>query len=127
MGSPSILQTLLRGNKNASNIACRAELGRFPLNITINQKNCQLFSLKMIKQSFNLHCNGKNSFRSHLMNMSKYFNLPDFNPDLLDTIMVKSYVRSMKQEYTSYWQYILQHSQKLEFYRSFKTDQTTSN
>lgn len=97
MGSPSILQTLLRGNKNASNIAYRAELGRFPLNITINQKNSQLVSLKMIKQSFNLHCNVKNSFHSHLMNMSKYFNLPDFNPDLLDTIMVKSFVSSMKQ------------------------------
>ena len=28
----------------------------------------------------------------------------------------------MKQEYISYWQNTLQHSQKLEFYRSFKTD-----
>ena len=43
------------------------------------------------------------------MNMSEYFKLPDFNPDLLDTAMVKSYLRSMKQEYTSYWQNILQH------------------
>ena len=43
------------------------------------------------------------------MNMSEYFKLPDFNPDLLDTAMVKSHLRSMKQEYTSYWQNILQH------------------
>ena len=28
----------LEVNNKASNIACRAELGRFPLNITINQK-----------------------------------------------------------------------------------------
>ena len=28
--------------------------------------------------------NGKNSFHSHLMNMSEYLKLPDFNPDLLD-------------------------------------------
>ena len=28
--------------------------------------------------SFDLHCNGKNSFHSHLMNMSEYFQLPDF-------------------------------------------------
>ena len=48
------------------------------------------------------------------MNMSEYFKLPDFNPDLLD-IMVKSYVSLMKQEYISYWQNTLQHSQKLEF------------
>ena len=44
------------------------------------------------------------SFHSHLMNMSEYFKLPDFNPDLLDIAMVKSYVSSMKREYISYWQ-----------------------
>ena len=59
--------------------------------------------------------------------MSEYFKLSDFNPDLLDTAVVKSYVSLMKQEYISYWQNTLQHSQKkCEFYRSFKTDQTTS-
>ena len=77
--------------------------------------------------SFDLHCNGKHSFHSYLMNMSQYFKLPDFNPDLLDIAMVKSYVSSMKQEYISYWQNTLQHSQKLEFYRSFKTDHTSSS
>ena len=46
--------------------------------------------------------------------MSEYFKLPDFNPDLLD-IMVNSYVSLMKQEYISYWQNTLQHSQKLKF------------
>ena len=33
----------------------------------------------------------------------------------------------MKQDYISYWQNTLQHSQKLEFYRSFKTDRTSSS
>ena len=33
----------------------------------------------------------------------------------------------MKQEYIVYWQNALQHSQKPEFYRSFKTDHTTSS
>ena len=61
------------------------------------------------------------------MNKSEYFKLPDFNPDLLDIAMVKSYVSLMKQEYILYWQNTLQHSQKLEFYRSFKTDHTTSS
>ena len=39
------------------------------------------------------------------MNMSEFFMLiflADFNPDLLDIAMVKSYVTSMKQEYISY-------------------------
>ena len=59
------------------------------------------------------------------MDMSEYFKLPDFNPDLLDIAMVKSYVSSMKQEYISYWQNTLQHFQKFEFYKSFKTDHTS--
>ena len=33
----------------------------------------------------------------------------------------------MKQEYISYRQNALQHSQKLEFYRSFKSNHTTSS
>ena len=57
-----------------------------------------LTSNKLFLISFDLQ-NGKNSFHSHLMNMSEYFKLPDFNPDLLDIAMVKSYVSSMKQEY----------------------------
>ena len=61
------------------------------------------------------------------MNMSEYLKLPDFNPDILDIAMVKSYVSSMKQEYISHWQNTVQHSQKLEFYRSLKTDHTTSS
>ena len=77
--------------------------------------------------SFDLHYSGKNSFHSHLMNMSKYFKLTDFKNDFLDIPMVKSYVSSMKQEYISFWQNTLQHSQKLEFYRSFRTDHTSSN
>ena len=125
----------LEVNNKASNIACRAELGRFPVNVTINKKILKYilyiqskgeesFVKKSFLISFDLHYNGKNSLHSHLMNMSEYFNLLDFNPDLLDEAMVKSSVSSMKQEYISYWQ---QHSQKLEFYRSFKTDHTTSN
>ena len=34
------------------------------------------------------------------MEMSEYFNLPDFITDLLDTAIVKNIVAWMKQEYT---------------------------
>ena len=43
------------------------------------------------------------------------------------TPMVTSYVSLMKQKYISYWQNTLQHSQKLEFYWSFKTDHSSSS
>ena len=82
----------LEVNNKASNIACRAELGRFPLNIIINQKILKYILYiqsndeeSLVKQaflmSFDLHCYGENSFHSHLMNMSEYFKLPYFNPD----------------------------------------------
>ena len=61
------------------------------------------------------------------MKISECFNLPDFNPNLLDTAIVKTFVRLMKQKYISYWKNTLQHSQKLEFYRSFKNEHTISN
>ena len=48
-----------------------------------------------LKGSFVFHSQSF-EFHSHLMNMSEYFKLPDFNPDLLDIAMVKSYVSSMK-------------------------------
>ena len=59
-----------------------------------------------VKQSFlmlfDLYCDGKSSFHSHLMEMSEYFNLPDFNTDLLDAAIVKNFVGLMKQKYISY-------------------------
>ena len=86
----------LEVSNKASNIACRAELGRFPLNIAINQKilnyilyiqskNQDSFVKQSFLMSFDLHSSGKNSFHSNLMKMTDYFNLTDFNPDLLDT------------------------------------------
>ena len=47
--------------------------------------------------SFDLYCNGKSSFHSHLMEVSEYFNIPDFNTDI------------------SYWQNTLHHSQNYIF------------
>ena len=102
----------LEVNSKASNIARRAELGRFPLNITINQKIFKYILYiqskddeSLVKQaflmSFDLHCHGKNRFHFHLMNMSEYFKLPDFNPDLLDIAMVKSYVSSILAKHPS--------------------------
>ena len=64
----SILQTVyLEVNNKASNIACRAELDQFPLNITINQKilkyilyiqskDEESFVKQSFFMSFDLHC-----------------------------------------------------------------------
>ena len=63
---------------------------------------------------------------SNLM-MSEYFNLNNFDPDLLDTAKIKHFVCLMKQKYISYWQQALQRSQKLEFYKIFESEYAPSN
>ena len=84
-----------------------------------------------VRQSFlissELHTAGKNSFYSNLMKISEYFNFVNFSPDLVDTAQVTMFLQLMKQKYISYWQQTLQHSQKLEFYRSFKNEYATSS
>ena len=90
-------------SNKASNFACKTDLGRLPLNSTINQKifnyivyikskDEESFVKQSFLKSFDLYCNGKSSFRSPLMEMSEYFNLPDFNTDLLDTAIIKNFV-----------------------------------
>ena len=128
----------LEVSNKASNVACRAELGRFPLNIAISQrilnyilylkhKNEDSFVKQSFLMSLGLYSAGKNSFHSNLMKMSEYFDLNNFNLDLLDTVKIKHFVRLMKQKYISYWQQALQHSQKLEFYKTFKNEYAPSN
>ena len=98
-------------SNKASNFACKTDLSRLPLNNTINQKilnyivcikskDKESFVKQSFLKSFDLYCNGKSSFRSLLMEMSEYFNLPDFNTDLLDTAMIKKLHRFEIRIYT---------------------------
>ena len=84
----------LEVSNKASHVASRAELGRLPLNITINQKilNYILYITSkhqesFVKQffliSFDLYSNGKSTFHSRLMEMSEYFNLPGLTSTLI--------------------------------------------
>ena len=61
------------------------------------------------------------------MKISEYFNFGNFSPDLVDTTKVTMFLQLIKQKYISYWQHTLQHSLKLEFYRSFKNEYATSS
>ena len=49
-----------------------------------NPSSSNLFNVQ-----FDLHYNGRSSFHSHFTKISN-INLPDFNPDLLDTAIVKN-------------------------------------
>jgi hypothetical protein len=74
----------LGSNRKASNIACRGELGKFPLLITIKKNiiNYMKYILDLpdnsiLKQSLNisknLHVNNKESYYSNMLNLLKMF------------------------------------------------------
>ena len=50
------------------------------------------------------------------MKMSEYFNLFDFDYNLLSDSKIKQLVDLMKKKYVSCWNQTLQHSRKLSFY-----------
>ena len=80
-------------NNKASNIACRAKLGRYPLIFDINKRILKYISYLQSKEqsalviqslvmSVDLHSNGKTSFYTNLIKMLNYYNIPfNFNHD----------------------------------------------
>ena len=100
----------LEVSNKASNTAGRAELGRFPLNIAINQKIINYFLYlhnkgndSIVKQIFlmsaDLYSSGKSSFYSSVMRMSEYYNLPDFDPNVLNKSNIKHCISLMQHKY----------------------------
>ena len=68
----------------------------------IKSKDEESFVKQSFLMLFDLYSDAMSSFHSHLMEMSEYFNLPDFNTDLLNAALVKNFVGLMKQKYISY-------------------------
>ena len=128
----------LEVSNKASNVACRAELGRFPLIIAINQKimnyssyllskdNCSIVK-QIFLMSQDLHHAGENSYYSNIISMSKYYDFPCFDITYLTNAKIKHYVGLMQQKYILYWQHTMQNSTKLEFFNTFKNDYTPAS
>ena len=105
----------LQVHNKASNTACRAELGKFPMIIDINKKILNYLDYlvgkdedSIVKQalqiSIDLHHNGKTSFYSNLMKMVDYYDLNyDFSCNSLSDSIVNWYIGIMKNKYVSYW------------------------
>ena len=116
----------LEVHNKSSNVACRSELGRFPLIIDINNKILNYLNYlqekdenSIVKQSLkisvDLYHSGQNSFYSSLKKMTDYYDFPGFNCNLLNKCKIKQYVDLMQKKYLSYWNHSLQHSQKFNF------------
>ena len=128
----------LEVNNKASNVACRAELGRLPLIIPINQKIMKYFVYlnnkdndSIVKQSFlmskNLHFINNSGFYSNFMNLIEQYHVSNLDPESLDNDRIRRYTTNMKEKYISSWRHSLEHSKKLEFYKVFKDDYVTSD
>ena len=127
----------LEVSNKVCNVACRAELERFPLIIAINRKirNYILYLLSkdddsVVKQVFlmslDLYSFGKSSFYSNLVRIPEFYNLPNFDPLLVTDAKINHYLKLMQQQYILHWQHTLEHSKKLEFYNTVKTEYTPS-
>ena len=127
----------LEVHNKSSNVACRSELGRFPLIIDINNKILNYLNYlqekdenSIVKQSLkisvDLYHSGQNSFYSSLKKMTDDYDFPGFNCNLLNKCKIKQYVDLMQKKYITYWNHTLQHSQKLNFYYKIKTNDNPS-
>ena len=124
----------LQVHNKSSNVACRSELGRFPLIIDINNKILNYLNYlqekdekkQSLKISVDLYHSGQNSFYSSLKKMTDYYDFPGFNCNLLNECKIKQYVDLTQKKYITYWNHTLQHSQKLNFYYKIKTNYSPS-
>jgi len=60
------------------------------------------------------------------MRMSEYYNLPDFDPNVLNKSKIKQNISLMQHKHILHWKHTIQHSKKLEFYNTFKNEYTPS-
>ena len=76
--------------------------------------------------SLDLYSSGKSSFYSNLVRISEFYNLPNFDPLLVTDAKINHYLKLMQQQCILHWQHTREHSKKLEFYNTFKTEYTAS-
>ena len=124
-------------NNKASNIAYRAELGRYHFIFDINKRIPNYISylqnkeqsalvIQSLVMSIDLHRNSKTSFYTNLTKMFNYYNIPfNFNHDNLDDTKILHFVDYMQKKFITHWKHSLCNSPKLEFYNVFKDKKAT--
>ena len=92
----------LEVNNKASNLACRAELGRLPLIVLINQKIMKYFfylnnknNSSIVKQALlmskNFHFINNSGFYSNCMNMIEQYHSSNLDPESFDNDTIRRY------------------------------------
>lgn len=120
-------------NRKATNIACRAELGRFPKKLSIDLSALKYFNHllnlpddSLAKQAFyvskSLYDHDKTSYHSNLHQILDLYNIDDPNrlENTISHTTLEKYHNIMKNEYLKIWKRNLTKSRKLDFYKNIK-------
>ena len=123
-------------NKKASNVACRGELGKHPLLLTIKKNIINYFKYisnqsedSILKQTFNmskdLHTNQKESYFSNAINLLKkyYPNEQNIESNILNH-NTATIVENMRNKYIEFWSHKISNSSKLTFFSKIKSEYT---
>ena len=122
-------------NRKTTNIACRGELGKFPLLISIHKRMIKYIShintlpdFALVKQAFliskELYIKNQQGFYQNVMKILKSYD-PSFELNELETItqhQLSEFINNVRNKYTTFWKHKLQNSSKLSFLASFKTE-----
>ena len=122
-------------NGKATNIACKAELGRFSLKLLMDLRILKYFIRltdlpedSLAKQAF-MMCKilfdaYKSSFHTNLHHILELYNIdrPNNQELLVTDTSCNSYLKVMKAEYLKIWESKLISSRKLNLYQTFKTN-----
>ena len=117
------------GNKS-SNVACRGELGKFPLIINIYKKLFKYIThlnslpeMTIAKQAYLI------SKDTNAMDILKHYKCITQIPELESTSIhsLDFITKSIKQKYITFWKHKMENSSKLSFYCTFKEDYQLEN
>lgn len=91
-------------SNKASNITCRAELGRYPLIFEINKSILKYIRYLQSKEQSSLATQSLvMSFDLHLIKMLNYYNIPlNFSHDNLDDTKIMRFVDHMQKTYITH-------------------------
>ena len=85
----------------------------------------------VVKQAFliskNLHSINNSGFYSNFMNMIEQYHSSNVDIESFDNDTVRRYSTYMKEKYIYFWRHSVEHSKKLEFYKVFKDEYSTSD
>ena len=121
-------------SNKASNVACRGELGRFPLKIFIDKLSIKFFNhliclsddtfaKQSLLMSFSLFKRKKKCYFSNLKQMLDRVDSsiwPVSIERVIDNDTLMNLESSMKNNYFQVWKNVLKNSSKLSFYSTFK-------